>query len=369
MRQTNTCVALTVIVLLYWLMLFYPIEYPSKPIMSPHFITMVKKNGENEKKTVVFWTSFMGYPYPVDKALNDCPAQQCLITNDRTLVGSADAVVFHVRNMDYWDLPQQRTINQKYVFLLMESPILTFNSLRGSHNFFNWTMTYRKDSDIYYPYGLVKKRVKPLDTVFNYKAEIRTKVKLIAWFVSHCYTHSKRERVVLKLQKYVPVDIYGRCGPLKCFDNTKCHRIIETNYKFYLAFENAICNDYVTEKFFSIAKLVVVPIVLKRSTYRGIVPMNSFIAMDDFSTIKKLADYLLYLDQNDTAYQEYFHWKQDYEFASSSEYGFCLLCTMLTQEKNAKFQSYNDIRHWWYDKGGCQEFPKGNIFYHLIHKC
>ena len=61
-------------------------------------------------------------------------------------------------------------------------------------------------------------------------------------------------RFVSNLQKYMSIDIYGKCGLLKCPGrmSDKCYRILERNYKFYLSFENDICSDYVTEKFFYI---------------------------------------------------------------------------------------------------------------------
>ena len=76
------------------------------------------------------------------------------------------------------------------------------------------------------------------------------KNKLMAWFVSHCETHSRRERYVAKLSQFIPVDIYGHCG-----NKTTCsreHRAdtctdkILKNYKFYFVGENAICKDYFT---------------------------------------------------------------------------------------------------------------------------
>lgn len=57
---------------------------------------------------------------------------------------------------------------------------------------------------------------------------------------------------VRELQKYVSVDVYGSCGPLKCgqtFLDTHCYQqVLAPNYKFYLAFENSLCQDYITEK-------------------------------------------------------------------------------------------------------------------------
>ena len=36
---------------------------------------------------------------------------------------------------------------------------------------------------------------------------------------------------------------------------------------FYLAFENSLCDDYITEKFFSTLKLNIIPVVLGSGKY------------------------------------------------------------------------------------------------------
>jgi len=48
------------------------------------------------------------------------------------------------------------------------------------------------------------------------KSAIGAKRRLVAWFVSHCETSSRREKYVEELRKYVDVDIYGKCGSLNC---------------------------------------------------------------------------------------------------------------------------------------------------------
>ena len=55
-----------------------------------------------------------------------------------------------------------------------------------------------------------------------------------------------------ELGKYINVDIFGACGPNRCprTNSNKCFQLLDEDYKFYLAFENSNCKDYITEKFF-----------------------------------------------------------------------------------------------------------------------
>ena len=66
--------------------------------------------------------------------------------------------------------------------------------------------------------------------------------------VSHCNTKSKREDYMRELNKYIPVDIFGKCGNrTKCDSWRKdCTRDMMKDYKFYFAAENAICKEYFT---------------------------------------------------------------------------------------------------------------------------
>ena len=120
------------------------------------------------------------------------------------------------------------------------------------------------------------------------------KNRTAAWFVSHCATQARRELYTKKLQKHVDVDVYGKCGKLKCpRDNEeKCFRDMEQNYKFYLSFENSVCEDYVTEKFFNILQYNVIPVTYNGARMAEIAPPHSYIDTMDFKTVSQLAVYL-----------------------------------------------------------------------------
>ena len=126
----------------------------------------------------------------------------------------------------------------------------------------------RFDADILDVYGYMSKRPRP-PAARNYSAVLAKKSQLVGWIVSHCRTHSRREDYVRALQRHLHVDVYGDCGPFKCDrqrDNDCFDRISRT-YKFYLALENAICRDYVTEKMFRYAEADLVLVVRGGARY------------------------------------------------------------------------------------------------------
>ena len=144
---------------------------------------------------------------------------------------------------------------------------------------------------------------------------------LVAWMASHCPTHGNREEYIRQLKRFIRVDSYGTCGDLQLEncgkDSTgdspeRCYDALESKYKFYLSFENSICTDYVTEKFFWIMTRNIVPVVYGGANYSLIAPPHSYIDANQFEP-KELAEYLLILGANKTLYNEYFWWKDYYK--------------------------------------------------------
>lgn len=129
----------------------------------------------------------------------------------------------------------------------MESPYVT-NSI-SDINVFNMTATYRWDSDIPSPYAYFMEYKTPLSRIErNYATG---KNKKVAWFVSNCHAMNNRLAYAKELAKHISVDIYGQCGDLQCSRiDDECYQMLKKDYKFYLAFENANCIYYITEKLF-----------------------------------------------------------------------------------------------------------------------
>ena len=53
------------------------------------------------------------------------------------------------------------------------------------------------------------------------------------------------------MKKWIPIDQYGKCSSGGDCD-ADCYKNLGTKYKFYLSFENSLCKEYVTEKFWRI---------------------------------------------------------------------------------------------------------------------
>ena len=74
------------------------------------------------------------------------------------------------------------------------------------------------------------------------------------------------------------------------------------------------CEDYITEKYWCTPlELGLVPVVMGGADYKALAIPGSYINVMDFPSIKKLAEYLLFLDRNDDGYNRYFEWKKHYK--------------------------------------------------------
>ncbi len=225
---------------------------------------------------------------------------------------------------------------------------------------FNYTASYRVDATLSMPYGLFV----PFDNASLYQDlppkqnYTEGKNKSVAWFVSNCDPKNNRMRYAKELAQHIDVDIYGKCGHMnwtcKKEEREHCWEKIRRDYKFYLAFENVNCKDYITEKFFDNAlKHDIVPIVMGASQeqYKQVAPLNSYIHVEDFDSPKELAAYLHKLNKDDALYNNYFRWKGSGEFIDTKF--FCRLCALVHDDSRLAW--YENVNQWWRGVG------KGNV--------
>lgn len=285
-------------------------------------------------------------------AFHGCPVSRCALSDDKSRAAEADAIIFK----DHFTHPgvSPRPHAQIWMIYFLECPYHT-QSIRQA-DVFNWTATYRRDSTLVAPYEkwmYYDETVRQRDQFVNHAAN---KTKLVAWFVSNCGSRNRRLDYARELSKYIQVDIYGTCGTLHCpRSDKKCFELLEREYKFYLAFENSNCQDYITEKLFvNGLGHSILPVVMgaRPEDYERAAPQGSYIHVDEFSGPKELAQYLRRLDENDELYNTYFKWKGTGEFINT--YFWCRLCSMMHSVRGAvQSRSYTDINEWWRGVGVC----------------
>ena len=213
--------------------------------------------------TLLIYTTFFGnkdWFYILDdcslngKRKTSCKKDMIDVTDDKRRFTKSDFVLFHAMD-DMPSLDHLKTIikdkpsSQFWIYFSQESPILTPDTT-PLNGMFDLTYTYRSDSDFVASYGDYQE----IPFANNREQDFSVgKDKLLFWMVSNCRPHL-RKSFVHELQKYIVVDVFGKCSGEFGQDSSSCSRSescidIFKHYKFYLSLENALCEDYITEKY------------------------------------------------------------------------------------------------------------------------
>ncbi|OWF39536.1 glycoprotein 3-alpha-L-fucosyltransferase A-like [Mizuhopecten yessoensis] len=293
-------------------------------------------------KKVLMWTKFFlgGWTDDIAMFMNKSK-YSCVVTTDRNELESADALMFHYLDLYVWEtVPGYRRPDQVWIMYNAEAPPHLHYTGLPWLNAFNWTMTYRTDSTVHGPYGAFvpltpEEKIKASEMYRGIDYTIG-KTKMVVAVISDCPDDAQRYRHMRELQKYVDIDFFGKCGNLTCprTNNPVCNSMV---YKFRIAFENANCKDYVTEKFWHSFSRNTVPIVNWKGDQVISAPPKSYINIHDFNSAQELSDYLNLLNANDTLYNEYFSWRLNYKvFGINMWYHFENLCAALHTPREAQ---------------------------------
>ncbi|XP_069079868.1 3-galactosyl-N-acetylglucosaminide 4-alpha-L-fucosyltransferase FUT3-like [Pleurodeles waltl] len=294
------------------------------------------------KVTILLWTWPFGERIPLDKCYSFFGISGCFLTEDHRWYNRADAVIFHHRDVSHSReqlLQIPRFPTQQWVWYNMESPSNVGN-LEIMSNLINLTMSYRRDSDIFTPYGSLVMLKEPQNF------SIPAKSKLVSWVISNWNPGSRRVQYYEELQKHIQVDIFGRIS--QQLDTDQKHFTI-SQYKFYLSFENSEYQDYITEKLWDNALLSgTVPVVLgpTRENYELFLPAEAFIHVDDFSSAQELADYLNLLDSDNEKYKRYFDWRRNFKVIGEFDWTvyYCKACQYVRQ--NPSYKTIPSVAKW-----------------------
>ena len=225
---------------------------------------------------------------------------------------------------------------------------------------FNWTIFQSKNATIHKKFVHIYKKseheiyLQP-EPEFN---EFQNKSKDFCWMISNCekvFSQSRykiAEALIGALSS--KVHIWGNAIRDKCVNGT--HKNIENhgtvdrlhqNYydeaqrhikdcKFYFAFENSNCSDYVTEKFLNSIAVGAIPIVTGWwDTYEELLP-GSYIHVNEFSNSSQLAEYLERLLQDEKLMNKYHKWRKFYRYERTGLKAACQLCHKLNKFKLAQ---------------------------------
>ncbi len=239
------------------------------------------------------------------------PAVELIYSTDIGLLETADVVIFDAPFAVYDII---KGIIPKY-----EEQIWVGWCLECEENFpllkeplvrecFEVWMTYHTDADIVLPY---------------YDASFATDLLLpssmpkqadVCMFVSSGFNQSKRQEYLLELMKYLPIDSYGNWQRNKQFPEDKGYRSkmeLLKRYRFTIAFENAVGEDYVTEKFYEPLLSGSVPIYLGAPNIDDFSPSPSaFINVHDYPDPKDLAAVIQRYCEDEKMYAAFFDWKR-----------------------------------------------------------
>jgi hypothetical protein len=286
---------------------------------------------------------------------NQCEFKNCGLTSGLENMTNNDAIIFHYRLLGSEVPPKPE--GQIWILWNTESPVNDKPLSKKWSKMFDWSATYRSDSEIVNQ-RLTKLTEKPSNK--NYSNIFSKKRKFAAWVVSNCETQSNRHLYVKELQRYVQVDVFGKCGSNKTFCEKKsmaeCHLSFSDDYKFYLGFENSICRDYITEKLFHgfLDNNNVIYVYRGAPNVDNLVPKNTFVNTKHYDSPKMLGGYLKQLGTNKTEYISILKEKDKYILLENKvKRTFCSMCKLLNTYKNTNISWTGRNFNSWFRNGVC----------------
>jgi hypothetical protein len=257
----------------------YPQYIPLYQNKSINFKCLNLKSKSN-LKTILALNKFYGkenFAYGLGKVepfvRNHCPIVNCELTNDVSKLNQSDFLLVSLTDkFDEDNLRLTRQRNKRYVSVILESQI-NFQYLDKYNGLFSFTADFKSESTFGINYESQKGFSWSLNETFNELNDFSlNKSGFMAGLISNCEgQHAKRSVFIEELRKYVTISVYGGCG-IPCpkiggEEVENCRAMIGRKYKFFLAAENSLCQDYITEKFFLMLKYDIVMVVYGLGNY------------------------------------------------------------------------------------------------------
>ncbi|XP_043914858.1 alpha-(1,3)-fucosyltransferase 10 [Protopterus annectens] len=280
-------------------------------------------SSNNKYPIMLWWSPLTGET----GRLSSCGTDTCFFTINRTYQDHpmTKAFLFYGTDFSISSLPLPRLLSHEWALFHEESPKNNFKLFHeAAITLFNHTATFSQRSHL----PLITQHLDSLEALsstkyvipLSLKNSLRQKLAPVIYVQSDCNPPSDRDSYIRELMKYIKIDSYGECLRNKelpqhlkdpsSMDENSFFKVL-AQYKFTLAFENAVCEDYITEKLWRPLKLGVVPIYYGSPNIEEWLPSNkSAILVHRFSHPRELAKYIKELDRNDKEYETYLEWKQ-----------------------------------------------------------
>ncbi|KAK3092479.1 hypothetical protein FSP39_003418 [Pinctada imbricata] len=322
-----------------------------------------KLHPNDTRRTILFWTKFFQDKWDINSESFAKCNHNCRVTYDKDELSNADALLFHFTDVPDESPPEVRNLDQPWLIFMHESTVHIWANWNRYYHFFNWTVAYRSDSSVFYPYRSVKYR----PNARRYRQiEIANKTKFAYTAVSNNNAFSHRYKILNDLRKINKnVDFYGTSYGKKCevkdFYCLKKENV--GKYFFRFAFENSNCKDYVTEKYWETLDFDVIPVVAWVEGQRPPnIPPRSYINFHDFSSLEEFNSYLINVSQDKTLFNSYFLWRENYELVDD---GACNLCDAL-HDQHRQRQSI-DLESW-LSSDFCQPSTVWTFLWNIIER-
>jgi hypothetical protein len=274
-------------------------------------------------RTILLWQGFrddLAFVYR-DPALLRC-SHRCRFTDDRSLLARADALLFSLIYLEPAHLPLAKASpNQAWIAHCGESPTNYFgrNLRRPVMQRFDLHATISDSAHVrfnYLSFDLFGDRT--LARLLAPPPDLASKTGLVVWLASNC--NAPRQDYVAQLMQHMRVDNHGDCLRNMPVDEQAGRRqpdwqqrkidLIAT-YRFVLAFENSVADNYVTEKFYHAFLARTVPIFMGTSNVHRFAPSNdSYIDVARFASARDLAEHLLALSNDREQYLALHAWRE-----------------------------------------------------------
>ncbi|XP_047996360.1 alpha-(1,3)-fucosyltransferase C-like [Leguminivora glycinivorella] len=273
--------------------------------------------------------------------------KNCYFTTDRDLLNNFsafDAIIFSENILTSDNRPRERRRpHQIFVFMSNESPYKFPACEVYNDDYFNWTFTYRFDSDILWRPIVVRDIsgdiVAPsTDVVWTTNSAplssgvmsmLRSKMRAVVWIVDDCSFEGFD--YLLKVEKYLRLLNVRMYKHMRYKRSSNYSDILAHNYQFVLAFENSIVEDYVSRKVMEGFRNYAVPVVFGGANYSRFFPPDSYIEASRRHHYN-VAYAIYHATQSQEAYEKYFRWRKDYSIDEDNS-PLCDLCAALNSDR------------------------------------